>query len=84
MVSFLYILYSKNLDKYYVGHTSNIGERLKSHLYNHSGFTSRAKDWVLVHSEEFSSKSESQARELQIKKWKSKTLIQRLIEEDKD
>jgi len=82
MVSFLYILYSGNLNKYYVGHTSNIGERIKSHLYNHSGFTSQAKDWVLVYSEEFSSKSESQARELQIKKWKSKMMIQKLIEDN--
>ncbi|TXD92232.1 hypothetical protein ES724_14570 [Gillisia hiemivivida] len=41
---YLYILHSRQLNKYYVGHTSNIEERLKSHLYNHLGFTSKAKD----------------------------------------
>ncbi len=53
---YLYILHSRQLNKYYVGHTSNIEERPKSHLYNHLGFTSKAKDWVLVYSEEFSKK----------------------------
>ncbi len=78
---YLYILYSRLLNKYYVGHTSNIEERLKSHLYNHLGFTSRAKDWVLVYSEGFSKKTDAQARELQIKKWKSRLMIEKLIEE---
>ncbi|TXD92229.1 GIY-YIG nuclease family protein [Gillisia hiemivivida] len=80
---YLYILHSRQLNKYYVGHTSNIEERLKSHLYNHLGFTSKAKDWVLVYSEEFSKKTDAQARELQIKKRKSRLMIEKLIEEKK-
>ena len=35
----VYILYSKLLDKYYVGSTTNVMERLKKHLNNHKGFT---------------------------------------------
>jgi len=80
---YLYILHSIILNKYYVGHTSNIEDRLKSHLYNHGGFTSKAKDWLLVYSEEFSTKAEAQARELKIKKWKSRLMIEKLIEEKK-
>ncbi len=76
----LYILHSKKLNKYYIGHTSNLTERIRSHLLNHKGFTSRAKDWKLVYSEEFSNKPEAYQRELEIKKWKSKLMIQKLIE----
>jgi len=39
-----YILYSKELDRFYIRHTAlSIGERLKKHLTNHSGFTAKAK-----------------------------------------
>jgi len=67
----------------YIGCASSIEDRIKSHLYNHGGFTSKAKDWVLVYSKEFSLKAEAQARELQIEKWKSRLMIEKLIEEKK-
>ena len=79
MVS-LYILFSQRLDKYYVGSTSlELNQRLRRHLSDHKGFTAKAKDWVIVYSEAFEDVSEARKRELQIKKWKSKTLIERLI-----
>ncbi len=77
---YFYILYSKNLDRYYIGSTSQTPEeRLQKHLANHSGFTGKAKDWEIVYSESFSSKEEAGRRERQIKLWKSKTMIQKLI-----
>ena len=82
MPFYLYILHSRLLNKFYIGHTSSIEDRIKTHLYKHGGFTSKAKDWVLVYSEEFSIKAEAQARELQIKKWKSRLMIEKLIEEN--
>ncbi|MGE4541806.1 MAG: GIY-YIG nuclease family protein [Bacteroidales bacterium] len=79
MVS-LYILFSQSLDKYYVGSTSlELNQRLRRHLSDHKGFTAKAKDWVIVYSEAFEDVSEARKRELQIKKWKSRTLIERLI-----
>ncbi|MEM9547724.1 MAG: GIY-YIG nuclease family protein [Bacteroidota bacterium] len=30
-----------------------VEERLTYHLSNHRGYTSKAKDWIIVHSEEF-------------------------------
>jgi len=76
----LYILFSKSLDKYYVGSTSmDVNQRLRRHLSDHKGFTAKAKDWVMVYSEAFEDVSEARKRELQIKKWKSRTLIERLI-----
>jgi putative endonuclease len=76
----LYILYSPSLDKYYVGHTTLLPEeRLRKHLSNHDGFTAKAKDWIIVHTETFPSKALAYARERQIKGWKSKTKIRQLI-----
>jgi len=82
MTFYLYILYSKKLNKYYVGATQNIQKRLVSHLSNHRGFTVRAKDWVVVYQETFQSKEAAYAREKQIKSWKSRKMILRLILEN--
>ncbi|MGG7035029.1 MAG: GIY-YIG nuclease family protein [Flavobacterium sp.] len=47
---YLYIIYSKTADKFYIGETQNLEERLQKHnehLYNNS-FTKIASDWKLV------------------------------------
>ncbi|MGV8915043.1 MAG: GIY-YIG nuclease family protein [Kaistella sp.] len=76
-----YILYSETLGKYYIGHTGeDLEERLRKHHSNHSGFTSKAKDWSILYFEIFDEKSLAYQRELQIKSWKSKLKIQKLIE----
>ena len=75
----VYILYSKFLDSYYVGYTSDLGERLRRHLSNHKGFTSRAKDWKIVYAEIFQEKSKALFREREIKSWKNKFSIEKLI-----
>jgi len=79
-MNFFYILYSKLSDQYYVGHTSEaLEERLRKHLSNHSGFTGRTKDWIVVYYEEFDTKSLAYNRELEVKKWKSRIRIEKLI-----
>jgi putative endonuclease len=76
----LYILFSQSLDKYYVGSTSmDVNQRLRRHLSDHKGFTAKAKDWVIVYSEAFEDVSEARKREIQIKNWKSRTLIEKLV-----
>ncbi|SDI09307.1 GIY-YIG nuclease family protein [Chryseobacterium jejuense] len=79
---YCYILYSESLDKYYIGHScERLQERLRKHLSNHKGFTSKAKDWIIIYSENFNSKIEAYKREREIKAWKSKSKIQKLIGE---
>ena len=75
----LYILYSKSLDKYYVGATEDMEQRMKEHCWKHTGFTSKAIDWVVVYTEHYATKAEAYSRERQIKKWKSRVMIERLI-----
>jgi len=79
-MAFTYILYSRTLDRYYIGSTEgSIDARLKKHLSNHKGFTGKAKDWLLVYQEEYSDKKEALIREKQIKSWKSRKQIEILI-----
>jgi putative endonuclease len=78
---YCYILYSARLDKFYIGATGDdLNERLRKHLSNHKGFTAKAKDWRIVYTEEFNSVEDAFKRETQIKKWKSKKMILKLIE----
>ena len=74
-----YILYSKALDKYYIGHTAHISERLRKHKTKHKGFTGKTNDWLIVYTEEFQTKEEAYQRERQIKNWKSRIRIEQLL-----
>lgn len=65
---YFYILYSSQLDSYYLGHTSDLDERLRRHNSNHRGFTGKASDWELVYRESYTDKKEAYQRERQIKK----------------
>ncbi|MFN4812233.1 MAG: GIY-YIG nuclease family protein [Bacteroidota bacterium] len=77
-----YILFSKTINKFYVGYTGDdIEERLRRHNANHDGFTGKADDWELKYLESFNEKSTAAQREKQIKGWKSRKLIEKLIED---
>ena len=74
-----YIIYSKILDKYYVGFTADIVSRLQRHNQKGKGFTGKENDWQLVYKEEYISKTEAYSREREIKSWKSRKKIIELI-----
>ena len=76
---FVYIIYSKIRNRYYIGSTSDISLRLEKHNTNHLGFTGKTGDWVIKFYESFPTKTEASAREKQIKSWKSRKLIEILI-----
>jgi putative endonuclease len=76
----VYILFSNFKSKYYVGFTSDsLSERLRRHNSNHEGFTGKTGDWELVYSEKYELKEEAMNREKQIKMWKSRKMIEKLI-----
>ncbi len=80
MVCYFYILHSSGSDKYYLGHSCDTLEsRLSKHNSHHKGFTGQTQDWKIVYSESFSSKEEAYARERELKAWKSRKRIERLI-----
>ena len=80
MLSHFYVLYSSSKDKYYVGYTGDsLSSRLEKHNMHHKGFTGQTQDWALVYSEEYATREEAYAREREVKSWKSRTRIERLV-----
>ena len=78
---YTYILYSQTADKYYVGSSSNPGNRLKKHRNKSKGFTNQAADWEFVFQKSFADKSHALSYEREIKSWKSRKKIEKLIAE---
>jgi len=79
---FVYILFSETINKFYIGQTSNLSERLKKHNSHHKGFTGKANDWKIMYHEIFESKNEASNREREIKSWKSRIKIEKIIAPD--
>ena len=76
----VYILYSEIKNRFYIGFTSDIlAERIRRHNSNHQGFTGKTGDWKLVYSEKFEAKEGAMKREKEIKMWKSRKMIEKLI-----
>ncbi|MCB0469062.1 MAG: GIY-YIG nuclease family protein [Aequorivita sp.] len=60
----VYILFSKNFNKTYVGFTSNLIERYKSHNHlSKKGYTLKFRPWEVIHVEFFATKAEALQRE---------------------
>jgi len=71
MKFYIYILESKLNKHYYVGSTEDIDKRLEYHNSPKARWTKRFQPWVLIHSEEFETRSEAILRERQIKSYKN-------------
>ena len=78
-MAWVYILYSRKIDKYYVGACKDLDRRLYEHNLGHSKFTSTGVPWELVYKEEFQDLILAKQRELKIKKMKSRPYIEGLI-----
>ena len=76
---YVYILYSKRLDKYYTGITDNLEWRLERHNQGWGRFTKGGIPWELAYFEKFSTKQEALERERLIKKRKSRKYLENLI-----
>jgi putative endonuclease len=72
---YTYILYSKKADRYYVGYTSDLEERLKRHHDHKISYTSKRGPWELVWFKTFDSKSEAYACERLIKRKKAENIL---------
>ncbi|MBS1727587.1 MAG: GIY-YIG nuclease family protein [Armatimonadetes bacterium] len=79
LVYFMYILQSESSGRFYVGHTDDLDQHLEFHNTGQSHYTARRGPWKLVYSEPFETCSEAMNRETEIKRWKSATLIRKLI-----
>ena len=76
---FVYIIYSRSIDRYYVGYTIDLEKRLVEHNSGISSFTSKASDWTLKYSESYPDRESVMIREKEIKNKKSRKYIEWLI-----
>jgi putative endonuclease len=84
-MAYMYVLYSRKLDKYYVGSCKNIVRRIYEHNIGHSRFTSFGIPWDLVYHERFDNQILARKREMHIKKQKSrKNIISLINKKDKE
>jgi len=64
----VYILHSEKYDKIYIGRTTNLTKRFKSHNeLGTKGWTIKFRPWKIVYTEEFATKTEAMKREKQLK-----------------
>ncbi len=77
---FVYILYSKKIDRFYTGFTTNVNTRLDFHkLASSNKFTGKTNDWELFLVIDCITKSQALAIEKHIKAMKSKSYINNLL-----
>ena len=78
----VYILYSKTLDRFYIGSCNEFSIRLQQHLNKNyvDSFTAKANDWVVFYVVENLSYQQARLIEAYIKKMKSKVYIRNLKE----
>ena len=80
MTFYVYILFSPSINRYYIGTTGEeLKERIRRRNTNHNGFTGKKGDWELRYSESYASKTDSYQREKEMKSWKSRKMIEKLI-----
>ncbi|MEO7922390.1 MAG: GIY-YIG nuclease family protein [Chitinophagaceae bacterium] len=81
-VFIVYVLYSPFFDTIYIGYTSDLDRRLKSHNeLATKGWTIKFRPWKLIHKEIFDSKANAMQREKQLKSATGRNWIRALIKE---
>lgn len=75
----VYILQSEITERYYVGYTSDMRQRLWYHNSGKNKSTKNCMPWKIVREETFPTKKEAWLREWQIKKYKGGKAFKKLI-----
>jgi len=78
---YTYALFSKSLDRSYIGQTGNLERRLNEHLSELSTYTKRSDDWELVYHEAHTTRSGAMKREKQLKYFRGREYIRKLMSE---
>lgn len=76
----VYVLHSRKFDKIYIGYTSDLESRIKSHNeLATKGWTVKYRPWEVVYTEEYESKSEAMGREKELKSHRGRDFIRTMI-----
>ena len=79
MLFYVYVIYSEDYDKIYIGTSSNPEKRLFAHNNLPKGWTKRFRPWKIVHLEEFSGKPLALQREKELKSHQGRNFIRKEI-----
>jgi len=75
---FVYILYTKIYDKFYIGQTYDVEKRMAEHTNGLSKYTSKYSGWELVLTEEYPTRIDAMRRERELKSKKNKVYYKKL------
>ncbi len=79
MPYYLYILQSETTNRYYIGQTVDVAARVAYHNANYSLSLKNRGPWKVVYTEQWATRSEAVQRERQIKSWKDRRMIAKLL-----
>ena len=77
---YVYIIYSKKLDKRYIGSTSDLKERMKRHNSERSKFTAKGYPWKVLYYEAFLDKKDALREERFLKSGQGRKRMNNLFE----
>lgn len=75
----VYIIKSEKLDKFYIGYTNDIADRICHHNSGANRSTCNGRPWKIVYQEQFFDKRLAWLRERQIKLYKGGEAFKKLI-----
>ncbi|HXA82013.1 MAG TPA: GIY-YIG nuclease family protein [Methylomirabilota bacterium] len=78
-VFYLYILQSEATGRFYIGQTQDVSERVTYHNANYSKSLKNRGPWRLIYTEQYETRSEAMLRECQLKSWKDRRMLDRLL-----
>ena len=76
----VYILFSESADKYYIGSTKELAQRISYHMHKEfaTGYTAKYQDWRLFHKIDNLTITQARKIESHIKRMKSRKYIENL------
>jgi len=77
----VYVLQSESTGRFYIGQTKDLEHRLRRHLAGRTRSARNRGPWHLVYSEEYVTRAEAVRRERQMKNWKSRKYLEKLLRE---
>jgi len=76
----VYVLHSVKYDKIYIGFTSDLETRIKSHnQLSEKGWTVRYRPWELIYTETYDDKQSAMRREQELKSAQGRLFIRSLL-----
>jgi len=80
---FLYILQSQKNGRYYIGSTNNLERRISEHNSGKTRSLKYIRPLNIVFKQEFSEALDAKRMEMKLKKFKNRSIIERIILEQK-